>query len=253
MRGALAQDELGKWTIGLFLLALVGIFLVQQANGGVFSFFKQIPTNLTSYDTGDGYAYVRYNTATLAVEYRQTDSWTGFGNQVQTFTLGDVEVVPGEVKKEFKRYWYEGDRGIGTVSFLQGELVIAHYPSFVSNEVYGVTLWWPTTTCTSPCVKVGDLAASYRIPGTSEDIIFILRSNNAIEFVLKTGSRFTLMQKDVEEAKKMMLAYRDSYLDIPLSYEGKKYCVQYKVSGKEGHLVIDLARPVEDGTVCAGQ
>ncbi len=254
MRGALPQDELGKWTIGLVLLCVVAVALVTQYNSGVFSFFQQIPTNLTSYDTGDGYAYVRYNTATLQVEYRQTDKWVGFGNQAQAFTLGKVDVVPGEVKEAFRRYWFRGVRGSSRVPFLQGELEIATSPSLKDDEVVGIS-WHGfsnTYTCTAPCVKVGDLVGEYVVSGSSEKIIFILRSNNAIELVKQKGSTFTLLQKELEEAKKVMLAYRDAPLAIPLSYGGKEYCVQYRVSGKEGSLVIDLARPVEGG-ICVGQ
>ncbi|MSS74791.1 hypothetical protein EXS73_01055 [Candidatus Pacearchaeota archaeon] len=256
MRGALPQDELGKWTIGLVLLCLVAVALVTQYNSGVFSFFQQIPTNLTSYDTGDGYAYVRYNPATLQVEYRQTDTWVRFGDESRSFTLGKVDVVPGEVKETFRRYWFGGVRGSNTFYFLQGELSLVNAPAYVSSEVSDVSLFpWPKQVyvCATPCIKRGDLTGAYLLPGGISPGVFILRSNNAIEFVRNTGSTFTLLQKELEEAKKVMLAYRDGYLDIPLSYGGKAYCIQYRVSGKEGHLVIDVARPVEDTTVCAGQ
>lgn len=263
-RGGEEAGELQKWGVGLLLFAVVGGFLVMQANGGVFSFFKQIPTNFTSYDSGDEHAYVRWNTATLQLEYRQTAGWSRFDPSASSFVLNKVSFSSSLLFDAFKSYWYEGIRADDVVSFSQGTLYMAQYPSLLEGRTADVTYLpvfrlrkaiylWTDYECTEPCIHQGDLAAQYYVEGANVKGVFILRSYNVLDFVNAKGSTTSITPAQLIEAKRKMLAYRDGYLDTPLSFDGKNYCVQYATFRQEGHLVIDLAKPVEEGTLCDEQ
>ena len=249
MKGALQYDELGKWTIGLLVLVFIGIFIATQYNSGVFSFLRQIPTNLTAYDPEDGSSFVRYDVVGKAIEYRTTTSWKRFDNDAGAFTLGKITLVPGNVKANLEDLWIKQERGERKSSLSAGEIIFARNPALANNAVQGVTLWWSTSECKDPCIKVGDLPGEFRFQGNVQGI-FILRSNNNLELVKPKGSTYAFTQTDLQTAKSSLLTYRDSVLVKPVGIGNAYYCAQYSVAWKKGYIVVNLAAPVSEDTVC---
>jgi hypothetical protein len=249
MKGALQYDELGKWTIGLLVLVFIGIFIATQYNSGVFSFFRQIPTNLTAYDPEDGSSFVRYDVVGKAIEYRTTTSWKRFDNDAGAFTLGKVTLIPGNVKDALHRYWYSGREGL-SLSFKEGTLTSKRNPAAIESSINIVTLGvFATKVCEDPCVRVGDLIGEYSM-STALTGIFILKSNNNLELVKPQGSTYTFTQTDLQTAKSSLLTYRDSVLVKPVKIGTSYYCAQYSVAGKKGYVVVNMARPVSEDTTC---
>lgn len=256
MRGAIQTDELGKWSLALFVLAIIALFLATQYHSGVFSFFRQIPSNFSYYDSEDGSAFVRLNVdENRFLEYRTTADWARFSSDAQSFTLGRETFSPSKVHSALYNFWFTSIRGNQTRSLSLGTLEVVGSPERVSNEQ--AELSWGGLSIsykcpTNPCIYGGDLVGLYKFKDGTSPGFFILRANNDIAFAKNKAkeSTFEPNQTLLGEAKEVLLAHRDGYLSVPLFFEGKYYCINYMSSRNKGHLVVNLAAPVQVDTSC---
>ena len=256
MRGAIQTDELGKWSLALFVLVVLVLFFGTQYDKGVFSFFRQIPSNFSYYDSEDGSAFVRLNVDEKHfLEYRTTASCATFSSPTDPFTLGRETFTPSVVHTALFNFWFIRFSEAEPFRLSLGTLEVRRSPERTSNE-NAVFTWWGLSTSyecpTNPCIYGGDLVGLYKFGDGTSPGFFILRANNDIAFAKNTANERTFVpdRELLAQAKGVLLAYRDGILPIPVSIDGKHYCINYMSSGNKGHLVVNLAIPVQVDTTC---